>query len=181
MSSFNFKSAVFTAVLAVCATLLPFAAAQASTGSGSALMEAISMYPPCALQCLEEFLPGSGCGATDVACLCTNVPFNANVTVCVTGGCTLYEQLATKNASLTMCGVEPRSKNGVAGAVAWTGYAVAIIVVGFRMCSLLPNMGRRPGWDDYTIVLTALLVFPPTLFATFCKLNPSPPSTHSQY
>lgn len=45
------------------------------------------------LGCLAELIPQSACTLTDINCLCTNVPLNANLTVCVLSSCTTYEGL----------------------------------------------------------------------------------------
>lgn len=49
------------------------------------------------LGCLAELIPQSACTLTDINCLCTNVPLNANLTVCVLSSCTTYEGLGKQS------------------------------------------------------------------------------------
>lgn len=85
----------------------------ATSDASSALAMAQASYPKCTvstihnpsivssyisddvvqLGCLAELIPQSACTLTDINCLCTNVPLNANLTVCVLSSCTTYEGL----------------------------------------------------------------------------------------
>ncbi|KAI5250679.1 hypothetical protein E4T42_04798 [Aureobasidium subglaciale] len=67
----------------------------ATSDAPSALEMAQASYPKCALGCLARLIPQSPCTLTDVECLCTNVPLNANLTVCVLESCTTYQGLGT--------------------------------------------------------------------------------------
>ncbi|KAJ5619103.1 hypothetical protein N7510_003087 [Penicillium lagena] len=166
-----------TAALVACSLLpelvssMDASAAAAGASGASALQTAEAAYPPCALECLARLIPQSACGATDVACLCTNVPLNNNITVCVSQGCSLVDELATKNASLTMCGAHVRDKTGIPGLVGVIGGAFALLTFFFRMVVCSPWIGRIAGWDDYTIAAAVALTVPPTVFSVYLGEN----------
>ncbi|KAH9904754.1 CFEM domain-containing protein [Xylariomycetidae sp. FL2044] len=149
-------------------TLAAVAALTGRTVAQSALEVAMASFPPCALQCMAEIVPLSGCATTDIQCLCTNAEMQANITTCVTAGCTSYEGLVTKNVTLyTMCGTpdDIRDQTAVPLLVGVIGGAFAYLAFVLRMCSCLPSGGRLMGWDDYTIALTVAFSVPPTVFS----------------
>jgi hypothetical protein len=52
------------------------------------------------------------------------------------------------------------------------GGAFALLTFFFRMIVCSPWIGRKAGWDDYTIAVAVALTVPPTVFAvyrTFCS------------
>ncbi|KAI0018777.1 CFEM domain-containing protein [Xylariomycetidae sp. FL0641] len=141
----------------------------------SPLEAAMTRFPPCALQCMAQFVPQSGCALTDVECLCLNAGMQANITTCVMGGCTAYEGLLTKNVTLyTMCGTpdDMRDATMVPLLVGVIGGGIASLAFFMRVCAcVLPTGGRSVGWDDYTIGITMALAIPPTVFAVLLSNN----------
>ncbi|KAK6224072.1 hypothetical protein LQW54_000219 [Pestalotiopsis sp. IQ-011] len=154
-------------------TVLAVVARQAVAASLLETYEA--QYPTCSLLCMAEYVPSSGCLAgTDleqVACLCTDVPLQANITTCVRAGCTTYEGLQTKNITYTMCGQPVRDYSATPLLVGVIGGAIALLVFIMRMCAIIPNKGRALGWDDYTIAVTVALAAPPTVFSVLLSKN----------
>ncbi|KAK8050773.1 hypothetical protein PG994_012503 [Apiospora phragmitis] len=147
--------------------------AEAMAAAAAKLQKALHMYPPCAQLCLKEVVPKSTCKLTDVKCLCTNEPLNANLGLCVLQGCTKYEALMTKNASMTMCqpGVPPRDETQKPLLIGVIGGVVAVLICMLRMMSGLPAGGRKLGWDDWTILLALALSMPPTVFSVLLSEN----------
>jgi hypothetical protein len=143
------------------------------------------------LGCLAKLIPQSACTQTDIDCLCTNVPLNANLTVCVLESCTTYEGLGkqlklhitistyiadsfpsvTKNVSSTMCGAPVRNETTKPLLVGVIGGALALVIFILRLCSGLPASGRPMGWDDYAICVAVALGTPPTVFSVLRKSN----------
>ncbi|KAF7536940.1 hypothetical protein G7054_g4094 [Neopestalotiopsis clavispora] len=134
-----------------------------------------AQYPTCSLLCMVEYVPASGCltgsDLEQVACLCTNVPLQANITTCVRAGCTTYEGLQTKNITYTMCGQPVRDDSATPLLVGVIGGAIALLVFIMRMCATLPHKGRQLGWDDYTMAITVALAVPPTVFSVLLSEN----------
>ncbi|KAK8095686.1 cfem domain-containing protein [Apiospora kogelbergensis] len=150
------------------------AAASAEAAAGAAAMKmALQMFPKCALGCLAEVIPKSPCHTTDVKCLCTNKPLNAELGVCILGGCTKYEALMSKNASMTMCmpGVPLRDETQKPLLIGVVGGVIAVVVCAMRMMSGLPAGGRKLGWDDWTILMALALSMPPTVFSVLLSNN----------
>ncbi|KAI4760305.1 hypothetical protein E4T52_06755 [Aureobasidium sp. EXF-3400] len=167
-------------------TLVALAAFTATTyaisDASSALMMAQSSYPKCTnfmylttphyqLGCLAKLIPQSACTQTDINCLCTNVPLNANLTVCVLESRTTYEGLVTKNVSSTMCGAPVRNETTKPLLVGVIGGALALVIFILRLCSGLPASGRPMGWDDYAICVAVALGTPPTVFSVLLSKN----------
>ncbi|KAI3393294.1 hypothetical protein diail_4476 [Diaporthe ilicicola] len=147
------------------------AAEDSAAAEAAALALAQKLYPTCALACLAELVPTSGCSLTDIECLCTNVELNTKLAVCVLGGCNQEDALLTKNGSSTMCGVPPRDDSAIPTIVAAVGFGIALFVYILRMCSCMPTNGRQLGWDDWTITATVLFTVPPTVFAFLLSEN----------
>ncbi|KAK8087847.1 hypothetical protein PG997_002808 [Apiospora hydei] len=155
------------------ATPSPAEAAAAAAAKAAAIKQALQLFPPCAQKCLAEILPSSPCEMTDVKCQCTNKPFNAQLGLCVLGGCTKYDALMTKNGSMTMCQPnEPlRDQTQTPLLIGVIGGVVAIVIVVLRMMSGLPAGGRKLGWDDWTILMALALSMPPTVFSVLLSNN----------
>ncbi|THY40153.1 hypothetical protein D6C99_08306, partial [Aureobasidium pullulans] len=131
----------------------------------------IANIVPSQLGCLAKLIPQSPCTLTDVECLCTNVPLNSNLTVCVLESCTTYEGLMTKNVSSKMCGAPVRNQTLKPLLVGVIGGGLALLVFILRMCAGLPVGGRPLGWDDYTICIAVALGTPPTVFSVLLSKN----------
>ncbi|KAK6071108.1 CFEM domain-containing protein [Seiridium cupressi] len=164
----------FASVFTASAVLSGYAAA------ASAVLEAAAAtYPKCALACMLEFVPTSGCltgtDSEQLLCLCTNTALQGNITECVLTGCTIYEGLGKYlirvNATYTMCGVEVRDDSATPLLVGVIGGAIALVVFVMRMCASLPRNGRMLGWDDWTMCVAVILAVPPTVFSVLLSKN----------
>ncbi|KAG9698227.1 CFEM domain-containing protein, partial [Aureobasidium melanogenum] len=160
---------IFSALLAALTVVM--ATARAASDAESALDMAQASYPKCTLGCLAKLIPQSSCSLTDVNCLCTNVPLNGNLTLCVVESCTTYEGLITKNVSSTMCGAPVRNQTLKPLLIGVIGGAIALMIFILRMCSALPVAGRPMGWDDYAICVAVALGVPPTVFSVLLSKN----------
>ncbi|KAH6640613.1 hypothetical protein F5144DRAFT_590053 [Chaetomium tenue] len=95
--------------------------------------------PTCASDCLVKYLPDSKCDPTDMDCVCSNLTLMDNVGTCTLGACSLFDALAAKNATATLCKEPVRDRSNVAPiATAVTGsMALAFVLLrvyesGFR-------------------------------------------------
>lgn len=60
--------------------------------------------PMCAKKCLVEYLPSSACHvASNITCICTNADLTAQMTKCVTAGCSVRDALLTQRFDATTC------------------------------------------------------------------------------
>lgn len=116
----------------------------------STLATSIAELPSCALLCLETAIEQSTCLATNETCICTNVPLQTQVTLCVTESCTIIEGLTTKNITETTCGAPVRDKSGYFNAISNTFAGLSGAVVALRVVSKLVT-GAEFGLDDYSI------------------------------
>ncbi|KAI4717643.1 hypothetical protein E4T48_06151 [Aureobasidium sp. EXF-10727] len=155
-------------ILAVLAALVT--ATYAASDAQSAL-ELAQEYPKCTLACLAKLIPESACTMTDVNCLCTNVPLNSKLTMCVLETCTTYEGLTTKNVSSKMCGAPVRDQHLKPLLIGVIGGAIAFVIFVLRLCSVLPASGRHMGMDDYAICVAVALGTPPTVFSVLLSKN----------
>ncbi|KAK4124112.1 hypothetical protein N657DRAFT_689720 [Parathielavia appendiculata] len=104
---------------------------RAILGSAVALLTAVvpvvsaqdlSAMPQCAIACLTDGITHSTCAANlTAACVCSNAPLQAQVSLCVAANCTMKEALVAKNATSTSCGVPLRDRG--------TNYDTASIVL----------------------------------------------------
>ncbi|KAF4120603.1 hypothetical protein GMORB2_2606 [Geosmithia morbida] len=156
----------FTTLLSSMAAISIVASAETPSAQElMALKAAQESYPKCALACMAKLIPESNCTATDIECLCTNEELTAQTTVCVLGGCTLYEGLQTKNVTMTMCGAPIRDKSMQPLVIGILFGVIALIAFLLRIGAIFVKSGRLPGLDDAMILLAVLLAVPPTVFA----------------
>ncbi|KAK7535354.1 uncharacterized protein J3D65DRAFT_592362 [Phyllosticta citribraziliensis] len=147
-------------------------AVQPVAAQSSALTALAKEMPTCALLCLKTLLPTSECATNlNQACLCSNVPLNAQLTVCVASNCTIPEGLQTKNVSLTACGAEVRDQSSTFTAIGIVGMVVAFLAFLLRMAASLGKTGRAVSWDDWTMLLLVILAIPPAVFAPILADN----------
>ncbi|KAK5049087.1 hypothetical protein LTR84_005510 [Exophiala bonariae] len=120
-----------------------------------------ALYPPCGLDCTITGIAQSNCSATDQACICTNRQLAGIITACVAVNCTIKEQLATKNASMTACGVPIRDRTNLIIGFGAGGGAVAFIFFVIRIYAKFIVPTAHLGYDDLciTIAMTLLVAF----------------------
>ncbi|KAK4035178.1 hypothetical protein C8A01DRAFT_48565 [Parachaetomium inaequale] len=115
--------------------------------------------PTCASDCLVKYLPESKCESTDLDCICADQILTANVGTCTLGACTLFEALAAKNATATLCKEPIRDRSLVAPiATAITGG----MALAFVLLRLYGSAVRRKEfhWADVWAVLTMVSSIP---------------------
>ncbi|EPS36445.1 hypothetical protein H072_10045 [Dactylellina haptotyla CBS 200.50] len=61
--------------------------------------------PSCAIQCIMQLAPSSGCSNTDYACFCRSEVFATKFNGCVTSTCGNKDFLPTKTAVEALCGI----------------------------------------------------------------------------
>ncbi|KAI8936770.1 hypothetical protein NX059_006016 [Plenodomus lindquistii] len=82
------------------ATIVAFAASLALTGA-----QDLSAVPQCALPCLLQAIPSSGCSATDITCQCTTgqAALTESLLGCVPNACSAEDQARLTPALLAVC------------------------------------------------------------------------------
>ncbi|AEO59411.1 hypothetical protein MYCTH_2030430, partial [Thermothelomyces thermophilus ATCC 42464] len=112
--------------------------------------------PKCASDCLAKYLPESKCDPTNMDCICADKTLMANVETCSLGACNIFEGLAAKNATATLCKEPVRDRSHVAPiATAITGgLALAFVLLrvyesGFRK--------KEFHWADLWAVLAMVM------------------------
>ncbi|KEF52895.1 uncharacterized protein A1O9_10800 [Exophiala aquamarina CBS 119918] len=103
------------------------------------LKAAASLYPQCG------------------ACICTNKELAAIITTCVAANCTIKEQLATKNASLTACDAPIRDRRDLIIGFGAGGGAAALIVYFVRIYAKFTVPAAELGYDDLCISIAMSL------------------------
>ncbi|KAF3927131.1 hypothetical protein AA313_de0210009 [Arthrobotrys entomopaga] len=87
----------FTTILATTATL---SASLVSAQSG------LVLPPSCAVNCITQLAPSSGCDAsiTNFACFCKSQTFATGFATCVQNGCSAEDLASTATAVQSLCG-----------------------------------------------------------------------------
>ncbi|KAG9095889.1 hypothetical protein FS749_009526 [Ceratobasidium sp. UAMH 11750] len=63
--------------------------------------------PPCVDSCSKEAAASSGCGdGQSKACVCDSEPFNKAAESCITGKCSIDDQIAALNLKNQLCGTQ---------------------------------------------------------------------------
>ncbi|KAL2015205.1 hypothetical protein VTK56DRAFT_6070 [Thermocarpiscus australiensis] len=138
------RSAIWTAALAI---------------TGLTACSWAQEMPACASNCLAKHLPESKCGPTDTDCICADQTLMANVETCTLGACTLFEGLAAKNATATLCKEPIRDRSLVAPiATAVTGG----MALAFVLLRLYESAVRKKEfhWADVCAALAMLCSIP---------------------
>ena len=105
---------------------------------------------------MATYIPQSTCEVTDFACICSNVPLNANISVCAMASCTIKELLTTQNASHTLCDVPVRDRTRHVSYSGVIGGCIALIAFILRIVSRFLKGNQSFGVDD--VMLCVLIV-----------------------
>ncbi|KAK3292671.1 uncharacterized protein B0H64DRAFT_234029 [Chaetomium fimeti] len=98
--------------------------------AGLAVRSWAQEMPTCASDCLVKYLPESKCDPTNMDCVCADLTLMDNVGTCTLEACTLFEALAAKNATATLCKEPVRDRSLVAPiATAITGGMALVFVI----------------------------------------------------
>ncbi|KAG6362028.1 hypothetical protein INS49_010257 [Diaporthe citri] len=111
--------------------------------------------PSCATNCLETYLPQSGCNATDAACICSDVTLTGQVQNCTLAACTTLEALTALNATKTFCGEPVRDLTVITPVVTAISGTFAIVAAIMR---LVDSLARDTflNWSNFCIVMSLL-------------------------
>ncbi|KAH6638431.1 hypothetical protein C7974DRAFT_160532 [Boeremia exigua] len=135
--------------------LLPFLAwISLGLAQSSPLEVAVAQLSPCAQSCLKAATEVSICGATDLACICTNAKLQSDVGTCLLSSCTLREALVTKNVTATACHAPVRDKSESARLLNTILSVISVACGLTRLTYKAIYSMAELGWDDYTIILT---------------------------
>ena len=98
-----------------------------AVAAGFASAQSLSDLPDCAAGCIQDALPDSGCGATDVGCLCSNFDdIREGAFSCLTSECSTSELAQALSAAQEIC----------SGAVSSIGSDISSII---ETATLLPT------------------------------------------
>ncbi|PKY08322.1 FAD/NAD(P)-binding domain-containing protein [Aspergillus campestris IBT 28561] len=131
-----------------------------ATAVTASMKELEAMMPKCALQCMAETLPESGCALTDQTCQCTNEKYTEALEKCVVVSCSIREGLTTKNVTSQACGAPIRDRTKAVSIPGIVGMILAIIAYVLRIIARLRCCGGVFGWDDITMSITMVFVIP---------------------
>ncbi|KAK1956059.1 CFEM domain-containing protein [Colletotrichum sublineola] len=138
---------LFTLFLSL-AAVLSSAAAQGSASAG------VAALPACAQSCLFTAILSSPCAPINQTCICTNVPLQAKVELCVMQNCTLKNALTTKNVTQTTCGAVPRDRSFTYNTISITFGTLSAIFVIIRLVYKGVTTISDLGMDDWFILIT---------------------------
>ncbi|KAE9571853.1 hypothetical protein CGMCC3_g11976 [Colletotrichum fructicola] len=124
-------------------------------------------YPVCATKCIAQAFQGGLCAPTNQTCICTNAAFQYNVTLCVTGSCTIPEALATKNASLTNCGAPVRDRSQEYVILSNVMAILGAVFVLARFSYKIFFAGLDIGWDDWFVLATLIAAMPSAIITVY--------------
>ncbi|KAK5939993.1 hypothetical protein PMZ80_007411 [Knufia obscura] len=128
-------------------------------------------YPPCALTCMLEAVPLTGCLVTDTTCLCSSQPLWDNVTICATAQCTTRDALTTQKLSKKACNVPKRDKSITVIIASPILLGVATVFLAIRIFARSARRFELWGWDDTLIVASWATALPLTIFHIFLVHN----------
>ncbi|ETI28855.1 hypothetical protein G647_01307 [Cladophialophora carrionii CBS 160.54] len=80
------------------------AAVSISTLLHLAASQDLSTLPSCAVTCALNAIGGTGCAATDAACVCSATSFLTDVQACISTACSAADQAATLAFAQQYCG-----------------------------------------------------------------------------
>jgi hypothetical protein len=71
--------------------------------AATAVSAQLDQIPPCALTCAISSLGSTGCGQTDIACICKSSSFITGLTPCVQASCSAADFEKTIKAATVLC------------------------------------------------------------------------------
>ncbi|KAK2597501.1 hypothetical protein N8I77_012283 [Diaporthe amygdali] len=121
--------------------------------------------PVCAELCLVEYLPSSACHvASNITCICTNANLTAQMTQCVTAGCSVRDALLTERFDATTCGW-PVTDDSMGLKVITPLFGVLAVL--FFLCRVWARSltGLAASWqtDDWMALVTTAFSIPLTV------------------
>ncbi|KAH7021377.1 uncharacterized protein B0I36DRAFT_275940 [Microdochium trichocladiopsis] len=127
---------------------------------------AVAQLPPgtpkCAVPCFIRGAAASPC-LTNTTCLCTDEHFVTSMETCVRSSCIIEDALLVKNASNTICGIEPHNAGTMYTEISsvMTGFALFLVILRVVYRRGITSLGLGP--DDWTIMFVAASCIPCTI------------------
>ncbi|KAK1964467.1 CFEM domain-containing protein [Colletotrichum sublineola] len=116
-----------------------------------------SQLPSCALTCILSQSSHTNCAITNQTCLCADTAFSNLVETCVQASCTVKEALATKNETLTACGVRTVEHDELFQLLRGILFALPTFFIVVRLIN--KYLGLSPwGHDDTTIMIAYIVL-----------------------
>ncbi|OTA99779.1 hypothetical protein M426DRAFT_324849 [Hypoxylon sp. CI-4A] len=116
----------------------------------------LTEVPACGLLCLSTYVPLSGCSLSNATCICTNEVLLANITTCVSGSCSIRDQLSTKKFSSETCGVVSEDRTAIVSIIAFVFGALGLLAFILRCVARL--LGPHSwGHDDSVMCVVMCL------------------------
>ncbi|KAL5394118.1 hypothetical protein PMIN06_008614 [Paraphaeosphaeria minitans] len=126
-----------------------------------------STLPECAQPCLLMAFGANTCTPTDLDCICTNEGFQNDVTLCVASSCTIPDQLAIKNSSLTTCGAPVRNRGPKYIVLSNTMFSISTGFVVGRIAFKILVSRVDIGMDDWTVLATMMISIPSAIVTVY--------------
>ncbi|KAF7859673.1 hypothetical protein EAF04_008752 [Stromatinia cepivora] len=123
------------------------------------LTDIVKALPRCAVTCLTTALANSTCSPTDQQCICTNVPLNTQVNVCVLTHCTVKESLTTKNVTSVACNAPVRDKRNLYNWISNSFVIASWVAYLLRITSRFIS-DTNLWWDDYMATVVMIIGIP---------------------
>ncbi|EPS43625.1 hypothetical protein H072_2330 [Dactylellina haptotyla CBS 200.50] len=129
-----------TSILAVAATLT----------SSVVSAQGLVLPPSCAIDCITQLAPSSGCTAdlTNYACFCKSSTFASTFNTCITSGCSASDLESTKSAVITLCqsaGVTINFPSTASGSTVPAGSSSTRAPSSSSTTGTNPNAADKPG------------------------------------
>ncbi|KAF1811943.1 hypothetical protein P152DRAFT_398283, partial [Eremomyces bilateralis CBS 781.70] len=112
--------------------------------------------------CFEQTVLSSKCSPTDFSCLCQDEAFMEAAAGCQATGCTVKEMLtdfrnlASTNATMAACGVQPRDISVQVIAIPASFGSLAMLMVIVRLVDRIGIRKLSLDWDDYLVLIAVL-------------------------
>ncbi|KAK7951030.1 CFEM domain protein [Apiospora aurea] len=127
----------------------------------AAKADTIEAPPKCGLACIKTTLVETRlCAPTNQTCICTNVPLNNAIELCVAANCTVKDSLLTKRYSTQTCGIEGKDRTGLVWIVGITFGAVGLAAFFLRCVARLYVGTHAWGLDDWFMCAAVALMVP---------------------
>ncbi|KAK6842793.1 hypothetical protein PG990_005268 [Apiospora arundinis] len=151
----------FSAFVALAAIAVQSAVAANSNITMAAKADTIESPPTCGLKCIATTLKETRlCAPTNQTCICTNVPLNHAIELCVTSNCTIKDALLTKRYSTQTCGIKGKDRTDLVWIVGITFGAVGLAAFFLRCIARLYVGTHAWGLDDWFMCAAVALMVP---------------------
>ncbi|KAK0113101.1 hypothetical protein ONS95_014805 [Cadophora gregata] len=112
--------------------------------------------PACAVQCIGDL--SSVSPRMLATYICTDQQLSHSLELCVSGTCSIREALTTKSITESICSRPIRDRTNTVSVTAIVGVSLALLALLLRLLSRIKS--RRPGMDDWTMIIAMGFVIP---------------------